>query len=407
MTKDLSKIRTIVIAMLENRSFDHILGYLGLPEFGHPRAARIEGIQHANLYYAHDTYPPRPLEDHSLNPDPPHERENIAIQINGSLSGPMKGFVESYQGTFEKLASQSPHPRLTGVMEYCTQDDIPTTDFLARNFAICDNWFAPLPASTLPNRLTAMSGYALVDHTPNGYMDDLRNLVRNNPHDLLYGWLDGHSVSWRVYHQGTPFFKQMPRVFERFEQDFGAGNVFRSLDALRGDVLNADVPQVVFVEPRYQDDPYLSGAQATDDHPPASLWGGQSFLKIVYDALTANKEVWKGLVLLVTYDEHGAFFDHVPPRSIPTAVPPGASYTQGFLTTGARVPGLVVSPFVKGGDLYEGVLDHTSILKFMGEMFGDGRYSPIVDARPIESVADALDSELLTSTEPISDPPQP
>jgi phospholipase C len=160
VAKDLSRVQTVVIAMLENRSFDHILGHLGLPDSGHPLAGRIEGIQHAQVYYAHDTYQPRPITSASLTPDPPHEREYIDMQIN-SIAGPMHGFVQSYRSAYSDADAAR-------VMEYCTKGYLPSTEFLARNFAVCDNWFAPLPASTLPNRLMAMSGYALVDRTPSG-----------------------------------------------------------------------------------------------------------------------------------------------------------------------------------------------------------------------------------------------
>ena len=98
MPKDLSRVQTVVIAMLENRSFDHILGYLGLPDSGHPLASRIRDPTRADLY-AHDTYPPRPITSPSLTPDPLHERENIDTQIN-SILGPMHGFVQSYQNAF-------------------------------------------------------------------------------------------------------------------------------------------------------------------------------------------------------------------------------------------------------------------------------------------------------------------
>ena len=111
--------------MMENRSFDHLLGYLGLPDSGHPKAARIEGIQHANLYYAHAPYPPMPITSAVIDPDPPHEREDIAIQIN-SLAGPMRGFVESYRRHY-------PNADLGLVMEYCPNGYLNVTDFFARN----------------------------------------------------------------------------------------------------------------------------------------------------------------------------------------------------------------------------------------------------------------------------------
>jgi phospholipase C len=108
MPKDLPRIQTIVIAIMENRSFDHMLGYLGLPGSGHPNASRIEGVQNAQWYYAHEAYQPRPLTSSSIDPDPPHEREDIDIQIN-SLAGPMKGFVESYRRHYPNADVDSRH----------------------------------------------------------------------------------------------------------------------------------------------------------------------------------------------------------------------------------------------------------------------------------------------------------
>jgi phospholipase C len=190
MHKDLSRVHTVVVVKMENRSFDHLLGYLGLAESGHPISSRIEGIQHANLYYAHDPYPPRPLASTSISPDPPDERNDVAIQIN-SPAGPMKGFVASYRLHYPNAAVQR-------VMEYCPKDYLTTTDFLARRFTVCDDWFACLPASTLPNRLMAMSGYALVDHTPGNYLEVAENLFSNSPDDLIYDWLDARGIGWRV-----------------------------------------------------------------------------------------------------------------------------------------------------------------------------------------------------------------
>ena len=389
MPKDLSRVQTVVIAMLENRSFDHILGYLGLPDSGHPLAGRIEGIQHAQVYYAHDTWQPRPITSPSMTPDPPHEREDIDRQIN-SIAGPMHGFVQSYQNAY-------PNEDVARVMEYCIKGYLPSTDFLARNFALCDNWFACLPASTLPNRLMAMSGYALVDHTPSGYFQITQDLFHNNPDDLVYDWLTARGISWRVYLGGYSFFfMQMPRVLSLYEGDVQAQNLFRPIDRLIDDFQSGDLPQVVFVEPLYEDDYRRGSAAASDDHPPASLYGGQRLLKIVYDALSAG-DTWNNLVAFISYDEHGSFFDHVRPPAIPTAPPPQAQYSIGFSTLGVRVPGIVVSPFAPPASLCEGLLDHTLILKFLGEKFNGGRYTDLVDNRAVQSASVALDDNLLAT----------
>lgn len=387
--------------MMENRSFDHLLGYLGLPDSGHPKAARIEGVQHAKLYYAHTPYPPRPITTAVIDPDPPHERDDIAIQIN-SLAGLMRGFVESYRRHY-------PNADLGRVMEYCTNGYLNVTDFLARNGAICDNWFACLPASTLPNRLMATAGYAMVDRTPDGYLSDLKDAFEESKQDLLYDWLERHNRSWRIYHSGSPFFMTVPRMFARYESDVEDHNYFRPIGSLIDDFLNDDLPDVVFIEPLYQDDPRRGSAQATDDHAPASLYGGQRFLKIIHEALGVNPSVWKRLVAIITYDEHGSFFDHVPPPSIPTTPPEGSSWQGGsFQTLGVRVPAIVVSPFAQPGSLFEGVLDHTSILKFLGDLYGSGSFSTLVDARRVGNLAEVLDDGLLSGSSPLpSLPPIP
>jgi phospholipase C len=389
--KDLSRVQNVVITMLENRSFDHILGYLALPDSGHPMASRIEGIQHAQTYYAHDTYQPRAITSPSLTPDPPHERENIATQIT-SILGPMHGFAQSY-------AASSPNADPGRVMEYVTNNYLPSTDFLARNFAICDNWFSCIPASTLPNRLMAASGYALVDHTPSGLFQIADNLFNDNPDDLVYDWLSARGVSWRIYLGGYSFFfMQMPRVLRLYEADVQVQHLFRPIDRLIDDFKNGDVPQVTFIEPLYQDDYRRGTAAASDDHPPASLYGGQRHLKIVYDALSATAgNEWNNLVAFVTYDEHGSFFDHVRPPAIATAPPPNAQYANGFSTLGVRVPAIVVSPFVQPGSLCEQLFDHTSILKFLGEKFNGGKYTDLVDPRPVQSASVVLNDNLLAS----------
>lgn len=116
----------------------------------------------------------------------------------------------------------------------------------------------------------------------------------------------------------------------------------------------------------------------------------------MYDALVAG-DTWNNLVAFITYDEHGSFFDHVRPPAIPTAPPPQALYNNGFSTLGVRVPAIVVSPFVQPASLCEQLLDHTSILKFLGEKFNGGKYTDLVDNRGVQSASVALDDHLLAN----------
>ena len=370
---DLNLFDTVVVMLMENRSFDHMLGYLSLPKYG---GMKVDGLRDdqawlksvANINPLDGfSYEPMPLEAWQI-PDPPHERRDITIQLGkpcGDGSFPMDGFIASASGDSE-------------VMCYYTGDDDPVTDFLARNYCICDRWFAPIPASTQPNRLMAMSGYSLIE----GNVTELPNQT------LVYDWLNNHSVRWRVYHDGMfPFFSIMPRWLPAI----ATSDSFRRIDRLAIDAeLEADAtwPQVIFIEPTYTDAPNMG--DATDDHSPSSILGGQRLMLKVFNALAANQARWNRTVMILTYDEHGAFFDHVSPIPLPTIATPPAAYAN-FSTSGVRVPAIVISPLVSARVCGE-VFDHTSILKFIGEKFGmGGGYSPVVDARPVASVSKAID----------------
>jgi phospholipase C len=382
MPTDLSKIKNIVVVMMENRSFDHMLGYLSLAPFNR---SEIDGLSAdlgwvAQYTNADQGQPYKPF----LNPnpydmpddfDPPHERSNVAANL-GPLQNnkyPMNGFVSSIPAT----VSADPDIRKL-VMGYFGAEQAPMNDFFARNFAICDHWFSSLPAGTQANRLMSMSGYSLIDVNHDLLPDQ----------DLVYDWLTRRGVSWRVYHQGIPFFTMMPRWIS----EILLTNRFRSFTDLENDLMNTppdQLPQVIFVEPTYQDAPHLGFAD--DDHAPSGISNGQEFLMQVYNAVTNNPVFRQGVVMIVDYDEHGGFFDHVSPPMIPTNPLGGATYTEPFVSLGVRTPGYVISQFVQTGSVNHTPLDHTSVLKLIGEKFdSNGSYSPLVDARPVGSVSAVL-----------------
>jgi phospholipase C len=391
MQPDLSKIRTIVVVMMENRSFDHMLGYLSLPPFNR---SDVDGLSNNPDWLARFTNKDqgqsyRPFL--SLDPydmpddfDPPHERSNAAgnLGVLQNNSYPMNGFVSSIPAT----VSANPDVRKL-VMSYFGAEQVPMSHFFAQKYAICDRWFSTIPAGTQPNRLMSMGGFSLID-------------VNHDilpPQDLVYDWLTAHGVSWRVYHQGIPFFTMMLKWVDEILWS----NRFLSFRDLAGDLMNSspnELPQVIFVEPTYQDAPHLGFA--TDEHAPSGVSNGQEFLMQVYNAL-ANSPFWKNSVMIVDYDEHGGFFDHVSPPMISTQPPPNATYNTPFVSLGVRTPAYVISPFVQPGSVNHILLDHTSVLKLIGEKFGNGSYSPLVDARPVESV-----SAVLNFDNPIADPPQ-
>jgi phospholipase C len=382
---DLSLIDTIVIVMLENRSFDHMLGHLSLDPYANGSA--IEGLKEPlnRLEYENvadgEPYYPFPMRDGRLSTDLPHSRAemNRALALSpatGKYS--MSGFVEVYFDHGGTNRTTTPDP-----MGFLTPEDLPVTDFFANNYAVCDHWFAPLPTSTQPNRLMALSGSSRIDET--------RGIFP--PQDpLLIDWLFDRKVRWRVYHSGISFFALL-----------GRGDIFtdrfRSIDRLAPDVsheLPGDFPSVILVEPAYGDAPRIGGSLPNDNHPPLPVAPGEALLQQIYEALTCNPERWARTVLIVTYDEHGGFFDHVPPIPIRYDPAPNAVFREPFLSTGLRVPSLVVSPLVSPMSVFGGTLDHTSILQLLAEKFAPNRggYSESVENRRrqgIRSVSEVLD----------------
>jgi phospholipase C len=382
----LSDIKTIVILMMENRSFDHMLGYLGLP--GSP-VSGVEGLRddagwlaaHANRDSDGSTQPPFLSDNPYTMPDrfdPPHERP--AVEANLGQLGvddifAMDGFIA---GIPEKICSDPDARKL--VMSHFNGTSAPMTDFLARNFTICDQWFSALPAGTQANRLMAMSGYSLID----------TNQTPLPNQDLVYDWLTHRNVSWRVYHQGLPFFALMPNQIPAILGEIN----FRDYRDFAGDILHTppnQLPQVIFIEPTYGDAPHLG--RSTDDHAPAGISDGEGFILETYNAITESDAFWKGCLFIVDFDEHGGFYDHVSPPLVATAPPPGSKYPDNpFRSLGVRTPGLLVSPFVKPGAVCHNRFDHTSVLKLLGQKFDpDEKYSPVVDNREVDSLSVALD----------------
>ena len=401
----LADVDTFVIVMLENRSFDHACGYLSLPGTNKPMP--VEGLQ-ANTAWLrkldNDDLDGTPIPIHLLDPtvqnitDPPHEDVNINVQINtptnGNASATMGGFVKSYLDASPRPLDRSP------VMGYYDERAVPVFDFFARNFAICDHWFSSLPAGTQTNRLMAMSGESSIHQN----VSDPLNFP-NQP--LLYDWLDDvrGKTNWCSYQwDGLPFFSMMtswlPRIIAGLNDPTNLGE-FRRYDRFKEHWQNGDaIPDVVFIEPKYTDDPTFSFRPRNDDHCPTGISEGQRFLGDIYNTIISNDDLWKTTMMIVTYDEHGGFFDHVTPPSVP-------AHAGGvnFATTGVRVPAFVISPFVKPGSVFSDVVDNTSILQLLADRFTpDKPFSPTVAARqsyfkPLASVLD--NTPIATKPSPI------
>lgn len=389
----LADIETIVVTIMENRSFDHMLGYLNLPD---PGRIPSEGLRsdpawlatHANTEGGLLYRPHRLDQVVQVIADPAHSCVPIATQIGTPAAGggPMGGFVKSYAELTQPVPAE-----LDRVMGYYDADALPVFDFFARNFVVCDHWFAALPAGTQPNRLMAMAGESQIADNASTFL----------PHQyLVYDWLSDHHIDWCTYQWGGyfPFFsldaKRLPSILTSLTLSPGSGKFRRYSHFATSWASSSPMPSVIFIEPEYGDGPHND---PNDDHPPTGIAKGQAFLADIYATLISNPARWAKTMMVVFYDEHGGFFDHVPPIAIPTTIG-----NVQFATTGVRVPAFVISPQVAAGQVFARNLDHTAILELLAEKFTPGHgYSVAVNAR--QGAIDRLSNVL---ADPVQTPPR-
>lgn len=368
-------IQTIIFCMLENRSFDHMLGYLSLEGTLAVEGLRADPVWQAGWINTGNGNPYRlnRLQATDRIDDPPHGSVRIKQQMETPAQAHpnMGGFVQAYLDSREPDASARKKPLSNPpdrVMGYYTSSAVPTFDFFARNYCVCDHWFTPLPLGTQANRLMAMAGESKVADNEFG--------LPYQP--LVYDWLKRNRIKWRVYQSGDffPFFALMDRwAFHIVGEVFQKKGNFTRFHRFADDWKNAaSMPPVIFVEPEYSDGPRKA---PNDDHPPTMVGGGQALLRELYEALIGNEERWARTLLIITYDEHGGFFDHVSPLRVR-----GKAGGEVFETTGPRVPAFLVSPMVEPGSVYSENLDHTSFLALLAERFTPGHgYSAAVNER--------------------------
>jgi phospholipase C len=357
---NLDKIDHIVVLMLENRSFDHMLGYLSLEGGRDDVDGLREGM--ANSHGGHE-YPVHHLESTHVpgaDWDPDHSAQETDHQIGG---GAMDGFAASYAHTLERREVPDPDPGL--VMGYHNAGDLPVYDHLATEFCVCDAWHSSVPGATWPNRLYAMTGGADGSrddkHTPPP-LYDRRSFVRH---------LEAAGVRWRWYTYDVGTLRCADRRYltshhghfayvDRLKLRWEIGEIEELIvdtdsasfieDATRG-----NLAPVSWIDPNFKD-VNLAHADSNDDHPPSDVGAGQELVFNIYNAIASCPETWERTLLIVTYDEHGGFFDHVPPPEAPDDDPQMCRY-------GVRVPALVVSPWVAPRSVSHTCFDHTSIIK--------------------------------------------
>ena len=383
-------VDTIIVLVQENRSFDSYFSHLG------PYAGRTDIEAASDATTNPDTTGgthPYMHGPHLCVLDTNHEWLGTHQEYDG---GAMDGFYIANDGWLDGTLPPGGTALEDGerAMWWYDETDLPFYYALATSFAIADHYFSSLLGPTWPNRdyLYAASSFGVVDNR----VPNLSAAPYPDVDSSIFDRLEKAHVSWNIFTDGVPG----PTVL------FGAGLAARwgrdpvlPMSEFFTRAAAGTLPQVVFVEPHLGD----NKSTQNDEHPPADIQIGQQFVASVVFALFASPQ-WRHSALFLTYDEHGGFYDHVPP---PTAcapddhapiVPLGASTYDGFARYGIRVPLTVVSPYARPGYVSHVVFDHTSILRFIETRFA----LPALTAR--DANADPL-LDLFDFAAPPADPP--
>lgn len=397
----MDRIKHLVVVMMENRSFDNLLGFLytdlnntppiNIPPPSPGERPTFEGLGNAspespfwnpsNREYFTANAPPvkvfaskgtRGTNAFSTpNHDPHEEFDHIAFQIHGPQGwvGPkMKGFLVDY------ITTDPQHPEnATQLMECYSPTQVSVISQLARNYAVSDRWFCSTPNQTLPNRAFVHAGTSMgrVNNQPESLYDA----------ETIFEVLEATGHTWRVY-KDTFLMSlsrlQFPQLWDPLLQPH-----FRGMGEFEEDCREGTLPEYSFLEPSFLIEP-------NDEHPPHDVSRGERFLLRVWKAVSSGRR-WTDTVLVITFDEHGGCYDHVEP---PPAVPPDAASNPGeagfrFDRFGVRVPAVLISPYIEPGTVFRSLsgvpYDHTSILATIREWLQIPKEKMLDSARVAEA----------------------
>ena len=247
------------------------------------------------------------------------------------------------------------------IMGYHTQQTLPVYAMLAKEYMICDRWYASHPGPTFPNRFYYLSGHLATDASGEPQRDNGTSSLRLLRSRTIQDALTERGISWKMYESGPDVC--MLRMFARYA--FDDTNI-RPIEEFFASAKAGTLPSVSFIEPNYH-----LGKKTDDDHPPTDMAAGQKFVQSVYAALTSNAVAWEKTLFIVTYDEHGGLHDHHVPDLADRYIAPGR--LQIDIGYGVRVPAFIISPWVPAGvttrRITQNVFDHTSILKTIVNRF--------------------------------------
>lgn len=389
------RIEHVFVLMLENRSFDHMLGFsdrhVSVDPFGQPTPFNEGFPQYSNTNninprdnHAVPTNTPAEYFLNGRDLDPPHEFDPTLTALCGENSDkydPNTGiYPDAYINNSGFVLNYSHAQDPTRVLKCFDPFQLPVLNQLAREFAVCDHWFSSMPGPTEPNRLFAMAASS-------GGLDDspcvewLQFAVATGfdgyefENGNIFDALEANCNDWRIV-AGDSF--PFSFILKGMNMYRASGHI-QDFDDFASDIKESDFrDQFVWIEPKYGahsfdilgPGDYVCGSSM---HPLDDVTRGEQLIKTVYETIR-NSPHWERSLLIITFDEHGGFYDHVKPGS---AVPPGdietATYHQTgfkFGTLGVRVPALVISPYTRAGTVDHTVYDHSSILATAERLFG-------------------------------------
>ncbi|HTQ54821.1 MAG TPA: alkaline phosphatase family protein, partial [Bryobacteraceae bacterium] len=391
----------IVVMMMENRSFDHMLGALYAQD---PRINGLRGNE-TNPDTTNEPVAVQPLADFQgqLDPDPDHHFPAVHKQLFFGTPGfgtpgpfvpvpPMQGFVQSYWDQEHNVAHSHK------IMYYFAAGSLPVLHTLARSYAVFNGWFASIPGPTTCNRAFAHYGTSFgqvsldIFYVKEPFLSIYDRLLQAGRTTKLY-YFDQSSSTIEVVN----LLKNQPRIFATYDQFLE--------DCKRG-----TLPDYSFIEPNYSDHIGDGGGElvASDQHPDHDVQEGEDFIASIYNAIRQNPDLWKSTALLLTYDEHGGIHDHVPPPSCVADTPFQASLqdTGGvpflFDRLGVRVPAILISPWIPKGTVVPGpedpvngqVFEHASIPGTVTRHFGLNPDNRSVREKNARTFLDLLGDEM-------------
>jgi phospholipase C len=366
----------IFVLMLENHSFDNMFALSGISGIRAATPSDCNTYSGTN-YCVHSPAP------QSMPSDPGHEFCDVLEQLAGvgasyPPGGPYPSIDNSgFAANYATSTTEGPAPPAADISDimacFDTPTELPVIYQLATEFAICDQWFASIPGPTWPNRFFVHgASSAGLDHSPSNEEIFVWEVLDgfHYPHGSIYDALNSAQISWGLYHDVSgPIAGSIAQVSSIHNISiFDVWTLSDFQSALHGSYPH----QYTFIEPNYGDvtSTYEGGSS---QHPMDGVARGEALIKKVYEAIR-NSPIWNSSLLVVTYDEHGGFYDHYAPGA---ATPPNdgssSKYNESgfnFAQYGVRVPAVIVSPWIAKGQVDHTIYDHSSIPATLETLFG-------------------------------------